>query len=103
MKHIKKIPLGLRPKFELFIVFGLLLLVWVIGSVFYHRVEGLSYIDSLYFTAVTLTTVGYGDFAPQTDAGKIFTAIYAFLGIGLFFGFAAGVFELIINGFRRKR
>jgi hypothetical protein len=40
-------------------------------------------VDALYFSVVTLTTVGYGDFAPQTDLGKLFTAVYVRLGIGI--------------------
>jgi voltage-gated potassium channel len=86
---------------ELLLIFGLLLLVWIMGSVFYHLVEGLSYVDAIYFTAVTLTTVGYGDFAPQTDAGKLFTAIYAFVGIGIFLGFAATLFQAVATRLRR--
>ncbi len=78
------------------------MLVWIAGSVFYHLVEGLSYVDAIYFTAITLTTVGYGDFAPQTDAGKIFTAVYAFLGIGIFFGFAAALFQDIASRIKRR-
>jgi voltage-gated potassium channel len=57
------------------------------GSIFYHFVEGWSYIDSLYFSVVTLTTIGYGDFSPQTDAGKIFTIIYIITGIGMILSF----------------
>ena len=86
---------------ELLIAFGILVVVWAIGAVFYHVVEGLSYVDALYFTAITLTTVGYGDFAPQTDAGKIFTALYAFVGIGIFLGFAAALFQAISGRIRR--
>lgn len=53
------------------------------GTLFYHRVEGWRWLDSLYFSVITLATVGYGDFTPQTDAGKIFTMFYIFIGIGL--------------------
>lgn len=53
------------------------------GSVFYHRVEGLSWTDSWYLTVITLSTVGYGDIAPETQAGRLFTTAYIFLGIGL--------------------
>ncbi|MGI9607833.1 MAG: potassium channel family protein [Acidimicrobiales bacterium] len=57
--------------------------VVAIGTVFYRFVEDLSWVDALYFTIVTLTTVGYGDIAPETTAGKLFTAVYLLLGIGL--------------------
>ncbi|HKX72471.1 MAG TPA: potassium channel family protein [Candidatus Saccharimonadales bacterium] len=87
---------------ELFVVFGLLLAVWGGGAVFYHVVEGLSYVDAIYFTACTLTTVGYGDITPKTDAGKLFTAVYAFVGIGFFLGFAAALFQSISGRLRRN-
>jgi len=61
--------------------------ILVLGTWFYARVEGWRALDSLYFTVTTLTTVGYGDFYPRTDAGKIFTIFYIIVGIGLLSGF----------------
>lgn len=52
-----------------------------IGTVVYHWLEGWSWVDSLYFSAVTLTTVGYGDLSPTTDAAKLFTVVYIFSGM----------------------
>lgn len=57
------------------------------GTIIYHFVEGWKWLDSLYFSVITLTTVGYGDFSPQTNFGKIFTIIYILTGIGIIFGF----------------
>lgn len=54
-----------------------------LGTVFYRFVEGWSWLDSFYFCVITLATVGYGDFSPQTSIGKLFTVVYIFLGIGL--------------------
>lgn len=59
------------------------LLTLVTGTLFYHFVEGWRILDSAYFSVITLTTIGYGDFAPQTDIGKLFTIFYAFTGVGL--------------------
>jgi voltage-gated potassium channel Kch len=60
----------------------------IVGTVFYSNVEGWSALDALYFSVITLTTVGYGDFSPHTAAGKIFTMVYLLLGIGLIVAFA---------------
>lgn len=76
----------------------LLLVVCIAGgTTFYHLVEGLAIVDAIYFSSMTLTTVGYGDFVPRTDAGKIFTSVYAFVGIGAFLGFAAMMFQTAVG------
>lgn len=64
-----------------------------IGSVSYHLLEGWSWIDSLYFSVITLTTIGYGDFAPQTDLGKLFTIVYIILGLGIILTFINTVYK----------
>lgn len=71
----------------LFYVFVILL----IGTFFYHKVEGWRWIDSFYFSSMSLTTVGYGDLTPQTDIGKIFTVFYIFSGVGVILGFITSV------------
>tara|TARA_B110000503_G_scaffold138332_2_gene224321 strand:+ start:1114 stop:1458 length:345 start_codon:yes stop_codon:yes gene_type:complete len=63
------------------------IVILIAGTLIYHFLEGWSYIDSLYFSVVTLTTIGYGDFAPQTDAGKLFTILYIITGIGMILSF----------------
>lgn len=57
--------------------------VIAIGSIFYHLIEGWRWLDAIYFSVISLATVGYGDFTPRTDAGKIFTMFYLFIGIGI--------------------
>ena len=57
------------------------------GTFFYHSVEHWSYLDSFYFSVITLATVGYGDFTPQTAAGKIFTIFYILTGVGTLLSF----------------
>ena len=61
------------------------------GVWFYMRFEGWSFVDALYFSVITLTTVGYGDFSPQTSVGKIFTVFYILLGLGLIAAFIAAI------------
>ena len=57
------------------------------GTVMYHILEGWDWIDCLYFSVITLSTIGYGDFSPATDAGKVFTIFYIILGVGVILSF----------------
>lgn len=60
-----------------------------VATLFYRVVEGWAVVDCFYMSAITITTVGYGDFAPATAAGKLFTTFYAFSGIGIMFALLA--------------
>ena len=55
----------------------------VAGVIIYHRLEGWSYLDALYFCVVSLATVGYGDPTPTTPLARLFTIIYLINGIGI--------------------
>lgn len=72
---------------ELKVLAYLVIFILLIGMVFFHNVESWNWLDSIYFSVMTLTTVGYGDLAPVTDAGKIFVMVYIFLGLGMLLGF----------------
>lgn len=68
-------------------LFWSVLVLLIFGSIFYRNVEGWSWVDSFYFTVVTLATVGYGDFSPETDLGKLFTVLYIIMGLGMLSSF----------------
>jgi voltage-gated potassium channel len=63
--------------------------VLIIGATVYRHLLHLSWVNAFYFCTVTLATVGYGDITPTTDASKIFTIFYIFIGIGIFASFAS--------------
>ncbi len=64
---------------------GIFLLIVLIGSLVYSHLEQWSYLDSMYFSIITLTTIGYGDMHPVQDSSKIFTIFYVLFGVGLVF------------------
>ena len=72
-----------------------LLVLFLIGMIFYTTVEKLTPIDAFYFSGATLTTLGFGDIVPRTDAGKIFTVIYSIMGIGTIFYLSGNLFALV--------
>src|SRR6185369_4570836 len=53
------------------------------GTVVFHLLEGWSIGDSLYVTAQTVTTVGYGDLAPSTFYGRAFATGFMIVGVGI--------------------
>lgn len=69
------------------------------GTMFYSLVENWSVIDSIYFCIMTISTIGYGDFAPTRDVSKIFTIFMALGGIGIFVALATKVAQ----GLTRRR
>jgi voltage-gated potassium channel len=67
------------------------------GTAFYSLVEGWDPLDALYFSVTTLATVGYGDFAPATAPGKIFTIFFVLAGVGVLVAFASEVARQTID------
>ncbi len=67
------------------------------GTVFYTLIERWDPLDALYFSVTTLATVGYGDFAPATAIGKIFTIFFVLAGVGVLVVFASEVARQTIS------
>jgi MFS family permease len=67
--------------------------IMLFGTFVMQWLENWRFIDAFYFCFMTLTTIGYGDFAPKTDAGKLFSIFYVLIGLGLILGFINTVFE----------
>ena len=86
-----------NPEFRALLILYAILLA--IGTTFYARVEGWTVLDAMYFCVVTLATVGFGDLAPRTSLGKVFTIMYVMFGTGVFVGVAA---EFAITILRRE-
>lgn len=72
------------------------IVIWLgIGTVAYMLFEGWSALDALYFTVVTLSTVGYGDVSPQSAAGKLFTIVFILIGVA--------TLAMLLNGIVHRR
>lgn len=82
---------------RIFIISGLYI---VLGASFYQWLEKWSIVDSYFFVVVTLSTVGYGNIVPETNAGKIFTIFYIIVGIGIF---SALISDLVRRSRERRK
>ena len=80
---------------------GLALAILGGSTVFFHYVEHWSWLDSWFFTVVTVSTVGYGNLVPATALGKIATTALIFAGIGVFAVFISQIGDRIVA--RRMR
>ena len=90
VRFTRAVRRGLRdPEFRS--LFGLVVLTLAAGTAFYWDVEEWSVLDSFYFSAITLATVGYGDLVPTTPGGKLFTVFYVFAGVGIILAFVLTV------------
>jgi voltage-gated potassium channel len=84
-----------------------LLLNLLFGAAFYLaesvKQPGLGFWDSVWWSMVTMTTVGYGDYFPKTFVGRFLVAYPALIiGIGLI-GYSLGVIaESMLEGFNQR-
>ncbi|HEY9298448.1 MAG TPA: potassium channel protein [Phormidium sp.] len=76
-----------------------IVLIFLLGTLWYRFIEGWNWLDSIYMTVITLATVGYGETRPLGDRGRIFTIILIGLGI-VTIGYIVNRFtEAIIQGY----
>ena len=72
-----------------------LLIYGIVGSIF---IMDLNLVDSIYYSVITMTTVGYGDYMPTTGIQKIFATTLALGGVALL----AYVFNIILTNVQEK-
>jgi len=69
-----------------------------LGTLGYIVIEGMSFLDALYMTVITISTVGYGEVKPLDAHGRVFTIILIITGVGTAFYLFATMTEVIIEG-----
>ena len=75
-----------------------ILILIVIGTVGFHFIEGWNVLESFYTTVMTLTTIGYGDFAPKTQGGMLFTVMLVIFGVGTMLYTVGLVAQIMVEG-----
>jgi voltage-gated potassium channel len=80
------------------IIFFLIILVFFGGTMGYQLIEGWSFIESFYMTIITISTVGFQEVTPLSDAGRVFTIILILTGIVVITTGVGFIFSSIIEG-----
>jgi len=82
------------------VVWGILALLATIitGTIGYEVIEGWSFLDSIYMTITTITTVGFSEVHPLSDPGRIFSIFLILGGMGGAFYALTGVITYIVEG-----
>ena len=100
VKLLHAVMISIKHDIEFRVLLFLLLTLLVGATLFYSSVEGWSIIDALYFSVMTMSTIGYGDLVPTTTWSKLFTIIFSILSIGFF---AAVIANIVANVLERKK
>jgi voltage-gated potassium channel len=80
MLQIKRLKLFSR----LLLPIGMLLLTILLGTAGYILIENFSFLEALYMTVITISTVGFAEVKSLSDEGRIFTIILILVNLGLF-------------------
>jgi voltage-gated potassium channel len=100
MSQSSKAPdrsLGPSPK-RLAIAITALTLLTLLGTLGYIWLEGLGLVDALFMTVITLSTVGYREVQPLSDAGRLYTLGLIVLGIGTAFYTVGAFAQFMLEG-----
>lgn len=96
MKPVPRVRLPLRFWVAVCVPFALL----GAGAIGFKATGGpeWTWFDALYMSAITLTTVGYGETHPLTANGRVFAIVYLFAGVFLLFYTATETIRAVVSG-----
>lgn len=92
-----------KQNYNLIKILILIVIIFCIGTFGYYLIEdNWSLLDSFYMTAISITTVGYGETKPLSDSGRLFTVFLIFIGLGSAAVFATQLARAFVeNNFKR--
>ena len=88
----------LNPRFSLSVWFLVIAAITITGTTGFMLIEHYSLLDAVYMTVITVTTIGYKEVYPLSDAGKIFNIILIISSFGTFTYAIARLTQFLISG-----
>ena len=74
------------------------LCIVLFGTVGYILIESWEFLDALYMTIITISTVGFSEVHHISKAGRLFTIVLVFFGVGFTLYIAAAVVQFMVEG-----
>jgi len=74
------------------------LVILIVGTAGYMIIEDWRFLDALYMTVITISTVGYREINQVGDAGRVFTILLVAIGVGFTLYVAAAVVQFMVEG-----
>ena len=88
----------IKSYYRFFAPLFILLSVWILGTIGYVIIDDYSWFDAFYMTVITVATVGYGEVAPLSHSGKLFTAFLIITSFGTFAYAVSSITKFVIDG-----
>lgn len=88
----------IKDYFRFVVPIGILFLLVAIGTLGYFVIDDYSLFDAFYMTVITIATVGYGEVAPLSGAGKLFTVFLIITSFGTFAYAVSAITRFVIDG-----
>ncbi|MCF8043150.1 MAG: potassium channel protein [Desulfarculaceae bacterium] len=76
--------------------------VILMGTLGYRWVEDYTWLESIYMTIITVTTVGFGEVRPLSSSGRIFTMVLMLSGVGTILYLLTTLTQLVVEGKLRE-
>ena len=80
-------------------------MLWCIGAVVFWQVEQghqqMNYFQALYFCYVSLLTIGYGDYAPKSNAGRPIFIVWSLIAVPTMTVLISHMGDTVISGFKQ--
>ena len=88
----------MKIKNSIYKAISLTIILISIGVFGYVNIGNYTFVEALYMTVITISTVGFGEVHPSSDSEKLFTIFLIFTSIGIFAYVVSVITEFIANG-----
>ncbi len=93
-----KLFLPIRYFFKIYVSLAAFAFVLITGTAGYMLIEHYTFIEALYMTVITISTVGFTEVHTLSEAGRIFTTIIILANIGIFTYFITQLSNYFLDG-----